>query len=156
MNVKIPRSLAALALLLVSLPALAQHIRYEWQGNAYVVAEDQLIAERVVDRVIGASPGADAQLVFFRPVDRAPGDSSLHKGGVAVAELPGGSYYATSVEAGVHTYAVDGQTLSVEVAPGQRRYVKIGNEPTGPRLSSTNALTFLRLVTGKRQPLYLN
>lgn len=151
MNIRILLGPASLALLLVSLPAVAQNVRYESQGAAYVNAENQRIAERVVDRVLGAGTGAGSQVVFFRPRDRIPGDASLHEGDVALAELPGGAYYATAVAPGTHTFAVDGNPLSVQVAPGERQYIKVDRRQASPRLSPTNALTFLRLATGDRQ-----
>jgi hypothetical protein len=154
MNVRIFRGLAATALLLVSLPTLAQNVRYEWQGAAYVAAEDQLIADHVVDNVIGASPGADAQVVFFRTKDRMPGELGLNSDDGSLARLPSGAYYAIAVAPGSHTYSVDGQTLSVQAAPGKRNYVRIGDSRANPELTASNALTFLRLVTGKREPLY--
>ena len=154
MNVRILQGLASLALLVVSLPASAQNVRYEWQGAAYVNAENQMIAERVVDGVLGADIGAGSQVVFFRPRDRVPGDSTLHEGDVALAELPGGAYYAIALAPGSHTFTVDGNPLSVQVAPGERQYIKVDRRQASPRLSPTNALTFLRLATGKREPLY--
>lgn len=154
MNMRILRDLASMALLLVFLPAVAQNVRYESQGTAYVNAEDQRIAERVVDGVLGAGTGTDSQVVFFRPRDRVPGDSTLHQGDVALAALPGGAYYAIALAPGSHTFAVEGKTLSLQVGPGERQYVKIDRNSANAQLSPTNALTFLRLMTGKRDPLY--
>jgi hypothetical protein len=154
MSAWISRGLAAAALMLVSLPALAQNVRYEWQGTAYVSAENQLIAEQVVDGVIGASPGAGAQVVFFRTNDRMPGEMGLNADDGTLAQLPSGAYYAIAVAPGSHTYSVDGQTLSIQAASGKRSYVRIGDYRANPDLTASNALTFLRLVTGKREPLY--
>ena len=55
MNACIFRGLAATALALVPAFACAQNVRYEWQGKAYVDAENQMIAERVVNGVIGTA-----------------------------------------------------------------------------------------------------
>lgn len=154
MNVWTFRGLAATLMLVSSLPAFAQNVRYEWQGTAYVAAEDQLIAEQVVDSVIGASPGAGSQVVFFRTNDRMPGEMGLNADDGALAQLPSGAYYAIAVAPGNHTYSVEGQTLSLQVAPGERSYVRIGDYRANPELATSNALTFLRLVTGKREPLY--
>ena len=38
--------------------------------------------------------------------------------------------------------------------PGGRSYVRIGDYRANPQLRASNALTFLRLVSGKREPLY--
>jgi hypothetical protein len=154
MNACIFRGLAATALALVPAFACAQNVRYEWQGKAYVDAENELIAERVVNGVIGASPGTGSQVVFFRTDDQLPGEVVLGGSDGALAQLPSGAYYAIAVAPGDHTYSVDGQALSVRVAPGQRGYVRIGDAPANHRPRVSNALTFLRLVSGKREPLY--
>lgn len=154
MNACIPRGLAATALALAPLLACAQNVRYEWQGAAYVNAENQLIAERVVNGVIGASPGTSSQVVFFRTDDQQPGELVLGGSDGTLAQLPSGAYYAIAVAPGHHTYSVGGQALSLQVAPGKRSYVRIGVDRANPRLRASNALTFLRLVTGKREPLY--
>lgn len=155
MNVWTLRSLVAAGLMLVSLPVVAQSVRYEWQGAAYIVAEDQLITERVVDRVLGTATGSDAQVVFFRPTDQAPGELKLSSEDSPLARLPSGAYSAVAVAPGSHRFAVDGDSLSLEVAAGERKYVKVSGGRANPQLSQTNALTFLRMATGKRKPLYL-
>lgn len=154
MNAWIVRMSAVASLMLLSFPALTQNIRYEWQGPAYLAAENQLIAEHVVDSVIGASTGSGSQVVFFRSNDRMPGELGLNADDGTLAQLPSGAYYAIAVAPGSHTYSVDGQTLSLQVAPGERSYVRIGDYRANPELAASNALTFLRLVTGKREPLY--
>jgi hypothetical protein len=154
MNARTFRAVAATALALAPVFACAQNVRYEWQGKAYVDAENQLIAERVVNGVIGASPGTGSQVVFFRTDDRLPGELVLGGSDGTLAQLPSGAYYAIAVAPGNHVYSVDGQALSVQVAPGQRSYVRIGDHGSSPRVRASNALTFLRLVTGKREPLY--
>ncbi len=153
-DIRILQGLVALALVLASLPAVAQNVRYEWQGIAYIDAENQMIAERAVDKVIGARPGNNGQIIFFRPAGSVDGEFTLSSGDDAsLAQLPSRAYYAIAVEPGTHTYTVDGHSLSVEVAPGERHYVKIDNDR---QLSPTNTRTFLRLVTGKHKALYLD
>ena len=44
MNVQLSRAVAVLALALVPLSAGAQNVRYESEGTAYVLAQEQLIA----------------------------------------------------------------------------------------------------------------
>src|SRR5688500_7881342 len=114
MNVHAFRGLATATLLLVAVPAIAQNFRFIWQGPAYYAAENQLIAERVVDEVIGIRPGSDAHVIFFRGRDRVPVDLPLNGKDGSLAELPSGSYYAIAVAPGTHAYSVDGQTLLVQ------------------------------------------
>ncbi len=148
------QGLIALALLLLSLPVVAQNVRYERQGVAFIDAENRMIAERAVDHVIGTRPGRNSQIVFFRPAGSTGAEYALSNGDDAtLAQLPSSAFYAIAVKPGTHIYAVDGHSLSVQVAPGERRYVKIDNDR---QLTPTNARTFLRLVTGKHAALYLD
>lgn len=145
----------AACLLLAAAPASAQNVRYEWQGNAYVVAEEQAVAERLVDGVIGAAPGPGAQVVFFRPPGADSAACRVDTGAGASADLPASAYYALQVAPGDHRYAVNGSPVSLQLASGERRYVRVCAQGDGAAVP-TNALTFLRLVTGRRAPLYLN
>ena len=154
MNVRLSRAVAVLALALVPLSAGAQNVRYESEGTAYVLAQDQLIAERVVSRVLGASPGPSSQIVFFRGNDEVPVQMGLSGAEGTLAMLPSGAFYAIAVAPGSHIYRVDGEELSLQLAPGERSYIRIGDDHANPQLRTSNALTFLRLVTGKREPLY--
>lgn len=154
MNVHTFRGLATATLLLVVSPTIAQNFRFIWQGPAYYAAENQLIAERIVDEVIGIRPGSDAHVIFFRGKDRVPVDLPLNGKDGSLAELPSGSYFAIAVAPGTHAYSVDGQTLLVQAAPGERRYIRIGDYNANAQITASNAQTFLRMVTGERGPLY--
>ena len=154
MNVQTFRKPALAALLLVALPAFAQDFRFIWQGTAYYAAENRIIAERVVDEVVGTSPGSEAQVIFFRGRDEVPGDLSLNGRDGALWNLPSGSYVALAVAPGSHAYDVDGQALQLQVAPGERRYVRVGDDNANARIRDSNAQTFLRMVTGDRDALY--
>jgi hypothetical protein len=155
MNIRIQnRFLLFCALMLASVPAFAQSVRLIWQGAAYGYADDQTITEGVIDQVIGTQVREGAQVVFFRPDDSIPGTVSLNEGDTPLAQLPGGSYYAIAVTPGAHTYALDGAPLQLQIAPGERRYVRINNRNANPQLLPSHALTFLRTTLGKRPPLY--
>jgi hypothetical protein len=154
MNIRIPRGFVFFALLIASMPCLAQTTRLIWQGPAYAYVEDQLITESVIDQIIGAPVGEGAQVVFFRPVDAAPNDASLREGDMPLAQLPRGVYYAIAVAPGVHTYTVDGSPLQVQVGQGDRRYVRISNRRATLEPVPSNAMTFLRVTTGKRSIFY--
>jgi hypothetical protein len=153
MNISILRTILPLALTFASLPVCAQSARLITQGPAFAFAEDQMITERVVDQIVGATPGEGAQVVFFRPADMRPLDANLSEHGTLLAQLPSGAFYAIAVAPGVHTYAVNGDALHLEVAPGTRRFVRVGIRDTRPQLVPSQALTFLRLSLGMRPPL---
>jgi hypothetical protein len=154
MNTKLLRCFLPCALMLVSLPVFAQSARFITEGPAFAFAEDQLFTERVIDNVIGAPVGEGAQIVFFRPDDKHLGNTNLSEGDRLLAELPSDSYYAIAVTPGIHTYAVDGRPLQLQLAPGERRFVRISNRATNPRLLPSRALTFLRVSLGQTPPLY--
>lgn len=153
MNTMILRGLLPCALALATFPALAQSVRIISQGPAFAYAEDRMIAEQVVDQIVGAPVGEGAQVVFFRPADRNAASASLSEGGTLLAQLPSGAYYAVVVTPGVHAYDVGGQTLQLDVAPGTRRFVRIGNMGATPQMVPSQALTFLRLSMNLRPPL---
>ncbi|MCO5054896.1 hypothetical protein [Thermomonas sp.] len=154
MKIRILRVFAAVLLLSFALPSVAQNVRYEQQGTAYVTAEDQWIADRLVDQAIGAPQGADAQVVFYRTHDQVPGPVRVDGGAGPLALLESGTCVALRLVPGSHAFVIDGRTVTVRVEPGERDYVRITSAPTGPKVAISNALTFLRLVTGKRDPLY--
>lgn len=154
MNITSQRGLLFCALLLASLPAFGQSARFVWQGAAYAYAENLQITEQKVDQVIGTPVGEGAQVVFFRTADATPGYASLNEDGTHLAQLPAGAYYATAASPGTHTYVVDGNTLQLRLSPGERRYVRIDNRRANSQPLPSNALTFLRVTTGKRLSLY--
>jgi hypothetical protein len=153
MKTVIFRVILPCALIGLSLPAPAQNVRFITQGSAYAFAEDQLMTERVIDHVVGAPVGEGTQIIFFRPVDTRPGKANLSEGNTSLAELPSGAYYATTVTPGVHTYFVDGSALQLQCDPGKRRYVRVSHRDSNPKLQSSEPLTFLRTMLGKRPPL---
>jgi hypothetical protein len=153
MNTRILRGLLPCALALASFPGLAQSVRIISQGPAFAYAEDRVIADQVVDQIVGAPVGEGAQIVFFRPADRSSTNASLSEDGSAMAELPSGAFYAVAVTPGVHTYSLNGNPLQVEVAPGTRRFVRVSSLGTQPQLVPSQALTFLRLSMNLRPPL---
>ena len=154
MSIKILRCFLPCALMLVLLPVSAQSVRFITQGTAYYFAEDQVLSERIIDHVIGAPVAEGAQVVFFRPEDTHLGKTELTQGDRFLAQLPSGSYYAIAVTPGIHTYAVDGSPLQLQLAPGERRYVRVSNRTTDTQLLPSRALTFLRVSLGQRPPLY--
>lgn len=153
MNTRILRTLLPCALALASFPGLAQSVRIISQGPAFAYAEDRVIADQIIDQLVGAPVGDGAQIVFFRPADKSSANASLSEGGASMAELPSGAYYAVAVTPGVHTYTLNGSPLQVDVAPGTRRFVRVSSLGAQPQLVPSQALTFLRLSMNLRPPL---
>jgi hypothetical protein len=153
MNTRILRGLLPCALALASFPAFSQSMRIISQGPAFAFAEDKMIAEQIVDQLVGAPVGNGAQVVFFRPPGSGAASASLSEGETALAQLPSGAYYAVAVTPGAHTYTVNGNALQLDVAPGTRRFVRISNLGANPQMVPSQALTFLRLSMNLRPPL---
>lgn len=136
-------------LLLAAAPAFAQSVRIISQGTAYAVADQREGTELKVDRVVGAPVAGGAQVVFFRP-GGATGTTTLSESGKAFAELPGDSYATASVAPGVYTFAVDGRPLQLQLAAGERRYVRVVEGQAGPQLAPSHAPVFMRVSLGTR------
>ncbi len=154
MNAILLKGLAAAVLFSIALSAAAQNVRYEQYGTAYITAEDQWIADRLIDEVVGTVPAAGAQVVFYRGEDGFAQEVALGDSSDRVIRLPRSTSVAFRLAPGTHTFMVNGQSVSVVLLSGNRSFVRITRTAVGSRLADSNALTFLRIVTGKRDPLY--
>jgi hypothetical protein len=137
-------------LLLVAAPAFAQSARIVSQGAAYAYAEERAATERTIDLALGALPREGAQVVFFRPAGAVAGHADVREDGRTVARLAGDSYVAIGVAPGMHTFAVDGRPLQLQVDAGERRYVRLADGQAGTQLASSQAPRFLRASLAKR------
>lgn len=146
------RAAALVVLLLPCLPAMAQRVRYDANGQADVVAENFTLVEAAVIRdVTGQAPQSRGQVVFFRS-DRPAADAGellVREKGNALHALAAGGYFVAVVPPGLHRYHVDGQSLSLEVRPGRCYYVRVAGRGVDSRLSQSNAMVFLN-ATGSR------
>ena len=126
-------------------PLYAQSARIVSQGAAYAYAEDREATEAAIDKFLGTPQRDRAQVVFFRPAGGGRGEAALDEGGRVLARLPRQGYSAVVVAPGTHTFAVDGRTLAVDVAPGERQYVRIAEDgKAGTQLVASHAQAFLR------------
>ena len=153
MKTRLTCGLLLASLLLASLPAFGQSVRLIVGGTAYGHADELLIRETVIDQVVGAPAEARAQVVFFRPADAGGNSATLSEGDAVLAELPASSYSVVELAPGDHAFEVDGSTLHLRVAAGERHFVRIADASTKQRLVPSHALTFLRTSLGMRPPL---
>jgi hypothetical protein len=149
----LPYRLAALcALLLIALPAMAQRVKYEANGQADALADNLMLVEAAVIRdVTGLAPSSMGQVVFFRS-DRPAGDAPellVREGDADLHALPSGGYFVAVVPPGTHHYSVNGQTLSVDVEAGHCYYLRAADSGGRSRLTTSNAMVFLN-ATGSR------
>jgi hypothetical protein len=146
------RSMVLSALLLACLPALAQRVRYENNGQADVTAVNlELVEAAVIRDVTGHAPENVGQIVFFRP-DRPAANAapvSVSENGADLHPLPGGSWFVAVVPPGIHDYSVGGRTITLEVKPGHCYYLRAAGSAERVQLSQSNAMVFLN-ATGSR------
>ena len=151
---------ATLSLLLVMcLPAVAQDVRYESRGEAYIAGLEREDVEAAISRQVAAAAPADkAQVVFFRPAKLLDADVEfeVRESGVELARLPGGSYFVVAVPPGTYTYTTDadGSPLTLTLKPGRTYFAKAEpprNDRDRPRLLRSNAMAFIDAANGRRR-----
>jgi hypothetical protein len=145
MNMWIRRVLLPAAFLLATSPAFAQSARIVSQGAAYAYAEDRAATEAAADKLVAPPTRNGAQVVFFRQTGGARGDAVLSEDGKVLARLPRQGYATIVVAPGMHTFVVDGSALPVDLAAGERQYVRIAEgQRASTQLVASHALAFLR------------
>jgi hypothetical protein len=142
---------AALGLLaLMAVPAQAQRVRYDHNGQADVVATNFMVVEDALAmQVTGQPVGNLGQVVFFRPDRSATGDVMVNDGGREVHALPQGEWFVALVHPGEHAFNVDGREIPLQVQAGRSYFVRVAGAADAPRLSRANAMVFLA-ATGSR------
>lgn len=152
---KSPPACAALLgmLVLLSLPAMAQRVRYDHNGQADVVATNLVIVEAAVVRdLTGMPPERMGQVVFFRATHLGGGDLVVHDNGARLHTLAQGNWFVALAPIGVHHYTVDGRTLALDVQSGQAYYVRAIGDGGAARLSRSNAMVFLNAAGSRPLP----
>ena len=146
-------------LLSMCLPAIAQDVRYESRGEAYIAGLEREDVEAAISRQVAAAAPADkAQVVFFRPTRLIDADVEfgVRESGIELARLPRGSYFVVAVPPGTYTYTTDadGSPLTLTVKPGKTYFAKAAtprNERDHPRLLRSTATAFIDAANGRRR-----
>ena len=124
MHKHVMRLLLSSALLTVALPAAAQKVVIESQGQAEIVARAQALDARGVADAIGQAPEDKGQIVFYR-ASASPGAAiGVQEGETALIDL---GFAMGPIIASVHQKREDLQTAikaaaKLEAAPRLRRY----------------------------------
>lgn len=140
-------------LVLAAIPAQAQRVRYDHNGQADVVATNFMVVEdALATQVTGQPAGNLGQVVFFRPDRSATGDVMVSDGGRAVHPLPDGQWFVALVHPGNHAFAVDGREIALQVLPGRSYFVRVAGAAGAPRLSRSNAMVFLSAAGSRPMP----
>jgi hypothetical protein len=129
------------------LPAAAQTLKIESQGQAAVDAEAKMLEAVAIARTLGQPPAGKGQVVFFRSAKSPGAAPNVQESGVALGDLPAGMYLVALAAPGTHAYDLGGAntTVSVNVAPGKTHYVQVIRTRKGQaQLLRSNAAAFNR------------
>ena len=126
------RSALLAMLVALSLPAAAQKVKIENQGEASVGAEARALTAAAVDKSMGMAPEGKSQVVFFRS-SKSPGDAiNVTENSEARVELDPGMYYVVTAAPGAHGYATgDGGKVDLALETGKTYYVQVVRNKAG-------------------------
>ena len=140
--------IVALVIAAAAMPAFAQKVVIENQGEASKSATAHVLTAEAVEKDIGKAPAGRAQVVFFRS-SKSPGDNVAVRdaaGGLPLIELEPGTYFIATTTPGSHAYATpDKGPFSMDLDAGRTYYVQaIRNKNGGTQLIRSNAEKFAR------------
>lgn len=143
------RPLLLSAMLAVALPAMAQKVVIESQGEAEIVARAQALNAKAVAAAIGQAPAGKGQIVFFRASGSPGAVIGVQEGDTALIDLDPGMYFVVQVAPGTHGFDTGGSdSLGVEAGAGQTLYVQVIRNRAGqPQLRRSSAAAFQRAAT---------
>lgn len=142
----IRKLLLSAALSFCALPALAQKVVIESQGQAEVEAKAQALSARAVADAVGEAPAGKGQVVFFRAATSPGAAIGVQENGAGLIDLEPGMYFVAEVAPGAYRFGADaGGDLGLDVAAGQTRYVQVIRNRAGqPQLRRSSATSFQR------------
>ena len=140
--------IAVLVLAAAALPAFAQKVTIENQGQAAQDVKSRELTAEAVEKDIGKPLPGRAQVVFFRS-SSSPGESVAVRdaaGGMSMIDLEPGTYFVSAVTPGTHAYATaDTGPFSMDLDAGRTYYVQaIRNKKGATQLIRSNADKFAR------------
>ena len=135
-------------LLAVALPAAAQKVRVENQGQAAHNVEAMAITKQAVEESVGKAPAGKAQVVFYRS-SSSPGAPVAVRdaaAGEAMIDLDPGMYFVSVVTPGARSFATsDVGPFPMDLEPGRTYYVQaIRNRKGQSQLLRSSADKFAR------------
>lgn len=142
----IRKLLLSAALSCCALPALAQKVVIESQGQAEVHAKAQALGARAMADAIGEAPAGRGQVVFFRATTSPGAAIGVQENGAGLIDLEPGMYFVAQVAPGTHRFGAGaGGDVEVGIAAGQTRYVQVIRNRAGqPQLRRSSAASFQR------------
>ena len=150
------KSIAVLAFAGLALPASAQRVKIENQGQAAVDVAAHELTVAAVEKDIGKAPAGKAQVVFFRSAS-SPGDPIGVRdaaGGMSMIDLEPGMYFLSTTTAGTHAYATaDTGPFSMDLDAGRTYYVQVIRKKGGTaQLIRSSAEKFARAANTNKTP----
>jgi len=141
----IRKLLLSAALSCCALPAMAQKVTIESQGQAEIEAKAQALSAKAVAKAIGEAPAGKGQVVFFRAATSPGATIGVSEAGVPLIDLDPGMYFVAQVTPGTHGFDAGGTALGLNVDDGKTRYVQVIRNRAGqPQLRPSNATAFQR------------
>ena len=141
----IRKLLLSAALSFCVLPAMAQKLTIESQGQAEVQAKAQALSAKAVAKAIGEAPAGAGQVVFFRAATSPGATIGVRDAGMPLIDLDPGMYFVAQVTPGTHGFDAGGTALGLDVGAGKTRYVQVIRDRAGqPKLRPSNATAFQR------------
>ena len=140
---------ALVALLFAAaLPAFAQKVTVENQGQASENVTQRALTAEALETEIGKAPAGRAQVVFFRS-SKSPGNPVVIReasGSLSIIDLDPGMYFVTAVMPGTHAYATsDTGPFTMDLDAGRTYYVQaIRNKNGNTQLIRSSADKFSR------------
>lgn len=140
------RSAMSCFLFCLCLPAAAQQVKIESQGQAAVDAEAITLNAVAIAKALGQPPLGKGQVVFFRSAKSPGAAADVLENGIALGDLPAGMYFVALAAPGTHAYEVaGGNAATVSVGSGKTHYVQvIRNRSGNAQLLRSNASAFQR------------
>jgi hypothetical protein len=133
------------ALSCCALPAMAQKLTVESQGQAEIQAKAQALSAKAIAKAIGEAPSGKGQVVFFRAATSPGAAISVGEAGMPLIELEPGMYFVAQVTPGTHGFDAGGPALGLNVDDGKTRYVQVIRNRAGqPQLRPSSATSFQR------------
>ncbi|MGO4552440.1 hypothetical protein AB4059_15235 [Lysobacter sp. 2RAF19] len=148
MSHRITQCVIALVFAMVALPAFAQKVKIENQGQAAVDVAAHELNEQAVEQDVGKAPAGKAQVIFFRS-SSSPGDPIGVRdaaGGVSLIDLEPGMYFVSTAAPGTRAYATaDTGPFSMDLDAGRTYYVQVIRKRGGAaQLIRSSAEKFMR------------
>ncbi len=148
MSHRILKCIAVLVFAAAALPAFAQKVKIENQGQAAVDEAAHELNAAAVEQDIGKAPAGKAQVVFFRSAT-SPGDPIGVRdaaGGMSLIDIEPGMYFKSTPPPGPRAYATaDTGPFSMDLDAGRTYYVQVIRKRGGAaQLIRSSAEKFMR------------